>query len=75
MNLIVKIQQTEKAGKIPAFAYDRVSTTKQENEGMSLEYQARHSRKYADDNNLEIVQIYSSAESAYKEGRKNFNRI
>jgi len=75
MNLIIKIKDTEKSGKIPAFAYDRVSTTKQENEGMSLEYQARQALKYAADNNIEIVQVYSSAESAFKEGRKNFNRM
>lgn len=75
MNLILKIQETEKAGKIPAFAYDRVSTSKQENDGMSLEYQARQALKYAADNNLEIIQVYSSAESAFKEGRKNFNRM
>jgi len=31
--------------------------------------------KYAADNNIEIVQVYSSAESAFKEGRKNFNRM
>ena len=61
--------------KTPAYAYDRVSTLKQENEGMSLEYQARHAQKYANEHNLEIIKSYSSAESAFKEGRKNFNRM
>lgn len=61
--------------KTPAYAYDRVSTVKQETEGMSLEYQARHAQRYADENNLEIVKSYSSAESAFKEGRKNFNQM
>lgn len=63
------------SGGTPAFAYDRVSTTRQEQEGQSLDYQARHSRKYAEDQGLTIVRSYSSAESAHKEGRKNFNRM
>jgi len=75
MNFIPEIEKAIQAGRVPAFAYDRVSTLKQEQEGMSLEYQARHSKKYADENNLQIIQVYSSAESAFKEGRKNFNRM
>jgi DNA invertase Pin-like site-specific DNA recombinase len=61
--------------QIPAYAYDRVSTLKQQQDGNSLEYQARYAQKYAEDKGLNIIKVYSSAESAFKEGRKNFNRM
>lgn len=78
MDLTTKIlagkMEAEKQDKIPAFAYDRVSTEEQ-TKGLSLEYQKDNSNKYADQNDLHIIHTFSSAESAFKEGRKNFNKM
>ncbi len=61
--------------KKQAFAYNRVSTLEQAQNGNSLEYQARHAQRYTDKKGLKIIKIYSSVESAFKEGRKSFNRM
>ncbi len=61
--------------KRQAFAYNRVSTLEQAQNGNSLEYQVSHAQRYEDEKGLEIIKIYSSVKSAFKEGRKNFNRM
>jgi len=67
------IEQARKAGKRPAFSYDRVSTQEQADTGSSLQYQADAGQRYADANGLFIVHHFSAAESGFKEGRKEFN--
>lgn len=69
------IAKTWQEGKTPTFAYDRVSTQEQAEKGISLEYQNENSHKYAENNNFKIVHFFSAAESAYKEGRVEFNRM
>lgn len=73
--IIERIRAAEKAGKTPALAYLRVSTGKQEEDGLSLDDQAWHAAKYADRAGLVIVHAFSQSESARKEGRKNFNAM
>jgi len=54
----------------------RVSTLKQEKEGLSLEkIQLPILRKYAEDNNLEIAKEFVFSESADRKIRKKFNEI
>jgi site-specific DNA recombinase len=71
--ILSEISNAYKAGKEPAFSYDRVSTQKQKKEGVSLLDQTDRAAIYAVDNNLHIVHTFSAVESAFKEGRKNFN--
>lgn len=74
-DLSAAIARTTTSGRIPAFAYDRVSSEKQADTGNSLQYQGDNARAYADRAGLEIVQSFSAAESAFKEGRVIFNRM
>ncbi len=73
--IIKEIEKAAAKNMLPALAYDRVSTTEQASQGMSLEYQSSNAQKYAALNNLYIVHTYSATESAFKEGRKNFNEM
>lgn len=73
--LIIKIHEAIKAGKTPAFSYDRVSTQEQAKTGQSLEYQSDRAADYARRAGLEIVEYFSAAESAFKEGRIIFNKM
>lgn len=52
--------------KEKAVAYLRVSTKKQEKEGNSLEVQKDLAQIYAEKNNLDIVEFFTEAKSAYK---------
>jgi len=73
--IIDEISAAYKAGKKPAFSYDRVSTEEQRKTGMSLDYQLHAAGEYAKRNNLHIIYTLSSTESGYKEGRVNFNKM
>lgn len=73
--IIAEIDNALKSGKTPAFSYDRVSTEEQASTGTSLAYQANNSIKYAENNELYIIHNFSCTESAFKEGRKNFNNM
>lgn len=73
-NLISAARATEKAGKIPAMSYGRISSVNQE-DGYSLDAQAEAAVRYAEENNLEIVYEVSGVESAHKQGRPNFNKM
>ena len=53
------ISKALKQGKIPALAYDRVSTAEQVNTGLSLTHQNTGAQEYADRNNLHIVYTFS----------------
>jgi len=50
-----------------------ISTKQQEVFGTSLQQQEEKAIKYASDNNLHIAKFFTTAESAYKTGRKIFN--
>ena len=69
------MEQALSEGKTPAFSYDRVSTEEQATSGQSLSYQADNALLYAERNNLAIIHNFSCTESAFKEGRKNFNKM
>ena len=60
-----------------AIIYCRVSTKEQEKEGYSLDVQREKNLKYAEDNNLEVVEEFSGQESAWneKKERKLFNKM
>lgn len=53
----------------------RVSTKRQEDEGLSLDYQLETSRNYAKENNLEIVKEFIFHESAGHKIRRNFDEM
>ena len=54
----------------------RVSTSRQEQEGLSLhEMQVPRLEKYAKENNIEIVKRFVFSESAAQKIRKKFNRM
>ncbi len=53
----------------------RVSTDRQAKEGISLEAQETFLRKYADENKLIPLKIFSCGESGYKEVRKEFDSM
>ena len=55
--------------------YARVSSREQEREGFSIPAQLKLLREYAEKHTFEIVEEYSDAETAKKEGRTNFNRM
>ena len=61
--------------KIPAFSYNRVSTTEQALTGHSPQYQQEKALRYADSKNLYVVYNFTVSESARKEGRKVFNAM
>jgi site-specific DNA recombinase len=73
--MIKEIEKAYDEQKTPAMAYDRVSTLDQAGTGYSLEHQNVMAQEYANKNDLYIVKFYSAAESAYKEGRKEFNKM
>ncbi len=61
--------------KIKAVAYSRVSSKAQEKEGFSIPSQKKLYRKYAQDNNIEIIAEFSEAETAKQSGRTEFNNM
>jgi len=73
--IIQQIKTALQQGKKPVFIYDRVSTKQQEVTGTSLQQQEFKGQKYADENNLYIAKFFTTAESAYKTGRKIFNQM
>lgn len=56
-------------------AWARVSSQQQEREGFSLDVQEAALKKYANDNNGEVVKLWKVAESASKQGRKLFREM
>lgn len=60
-----------------AIIYCRVSTKEQEKEGYSLDVQREKNLKYAENNDLEVVEEFSGQESAWneKKERKLFNKM
>jgi len=71
--IVQQIKIALETGKKPVFIYDRVSTKQQEVTGTSLQQQEEKGVKYASDNSLHIAHFFTTAESAYKAGRKIFN--
>jgi len=71
--IVQQIKTAMQEGRKPVFIYDRVSTKQQEVTGTSLQQQEEKGVKYAADNNLHIAHFFTTAESAYKAGRKIFN--
>ncbi len=69
------IREAESTGKVPAFAYLRVSTDKQEERGLSLDDQEHQCAQYAARSGLHLVHIFRKAESARKKDRKVFNQM
>jgi DNA invertase Pin-like site-specific DNA recombinase len=65
------------AGKVKAFAWARVSTDAQEERGLSMPQQLREIRTYAEDHEIEIVEEFSEAASAFqREGKRvQFRRM
>jgi len=57
------------------FAYIRVSTAKQGEQGVSLQEQRDAIARYADRNSLKIIQWYEERETAAKRGRPIFNQM
>lgn len=55
--------------------YARVSSDDQKDFGNSLDEQKKRLTKYVSDKKLHPLYSYSSSESAFKEGRKNFNHM
>jgi site-specific DNA recombinase len=72
-DIIREIKAALTEDRKPVFIYDRVSTKQQEVTGTSLQQQEEKGVKYASDNNLHIAHFFTTAESAYKAGRKIFN--
>ena len=68
---------TAVAGKVKAFAWARVSTDMQEDRGLSMPQQLREIRTYAEDHEIEIVEEFSEAASAFQreEKRIEFRRM
>jgi len=69
--------ETPPAGKTKAFAWARVSTDMQEDRGLSMPQQLREIRIYAEDHEIEIVEEFSEAASAFQreEKRVEFHRM
>jgi site-specific DNA recombinase len=57
------------------FAYVRVSTVKQGEQGVSLHEQRDAIQRFADRNNLTIAQWFEERETAAKVGRREFSRM
>lgn len=73
--IVRQIKTAHETGKKPVFIYDRVSTKQQEVLGTSLQQQEEKGVKYAADTDLHIAHFFTTAESAYKTGRKIFNMM
>ena len=63
------------SAKNPAFIYDRVSTDEQARTGYSLEHQNESAIIYAHNNKLDIVHVFTIAESARHADRRVFNQM
>ena len=61
--------------KIKAIAYGRVSTAEQENEGFSIPAQLDLLNEFAEKNNIELVKIFTEAETAKDVGRHQFKEM
>lgn len=73
-----KISQAKNKGINPekfCFTYARVSSDEQKDIGNSLDEQKSRLKKYVKEKNLFPLFDYSSSESAFKEGRFNFNHM
>jgi len=57
------------------FAYIRVSTARQGEQGVSLEQQREAIQRYAQKNGLQIIQWFEEQETAAKRGRPIFNQM
>src|SRR5215510_14636686 len=57
------------------FAYTRVSTARQGERGVSLQEQRDAIARYAQRNNLEVVQWFEERVTAAKRGRQIFNQM
>ncbi len=57
------------------FAYCRVSSEREDKQVLSPESQKRELLNYAREHNLKIVKIFSERGTAYKTGRKEFNKM
>ncbi len=58
-----------------AVIYTRVSSREQQQEGFSLDAQAKLLREYADRRELHVVQAFEDVETAKKTGRKQFAKM
>ena len=56
-----------------AVIYTRVSSREQEQEGFSLDAQAKLLRQYAAQNGIRIVEAFEDIETAKVSGRKHFS--
>ncbi len=61
--------------KTKVFAYYRVSSREQKDEGYSIEAQQKRVQEYAEKKGLEIVKEFVEIETAKKAGRKVFNEM
>ena len=61
------------AGKVAV--YTRVTSQNQLKAGYSLDLQREELRKYAEENNLEIIKEFSDVASAYETDREGFNEM
>src|SRR5680860_808941 len=61
--------------KKKAILYVRVSTDEQAAKGYSLRYQEEHLIKYCDNNNIEIVKLFTEDFSAKTFDRPEFQRL
>jgi len=68
------IQRKINSASVPAFAYDRVSTSSQAEEGISLAYQETQAEQYAQRAGIEIVHFFTVAESARSSERRKMFR-
>ena len=63
------------AGNRLAVGYGRVSSKEQEEEGFSLDSQARLYRAYAAEHGLTLADTFQDVETAKEAGRRDFNRM
>ena len=79
-----RIERTNKKGELKmanltetqkVVTYLRVTSKTQANAGYSLELQREELRKYAEENNLEIIKEFSDVASAYETDREGFNEM
>jgi DNA invertase Pin-like site-specific DNA recombinase len=66
----MEIGTAEATAPVKAFAWARVSTSMQEERGLSIPEQLREIREYAEARNIEIVGEFSEAESAFQQRAK-----
>lgn len=62
-------------GPVDAIVYGRVSTDEQQEQGYSLDAQARYASTYIAEKGFRVLEVISTSESAKDPGRKEFNRM